>query len=209
MTRLRALSSMPRGSKTGRMTERPSEDDSGEVTDLLARWHGGDVQALERLLPLVYDELRSRARRHAARERAVTLQPTEIVHEAYLRLAGAQGLRFAGRIHFLAIVSRLMRQVLVDHARVKRAAKRGGGAVRVDLQGQEAGESPRILDLLALDEVLGRLGRLDAAQERVVELRFFGGLTVEETAAVLEISPATVKRSYASARAWLWRELSR
>jgi RNA polymerase sigma factor (TIGR02999 family) len=183
-------------------------DVPGEVTDLLARWHGGDAQALDRLLPLVYDELRARARRYAGRERGITLQPTEIVHEAFLRMAGARGVEFANRAHFLAIASRLMRQVLVDHARAKHAAKRGGDAVQVDLSSQEVGEGPRILDVLALDQVLTRLGRLDAEQERVVELRFFGGLTVEETAEALAISPATVKRSFASARAWLWRELA-
>jgi RNA polymerase sigma factor (TIGR02999 family) len=123
-------------------------------------------------------------------------------------MAGARGVEFANRAHFLAIASRLMRQVLVDHARAKHAAKRGGDAVQVDLSSQEVGEGPRILDVLALDQVLTRLGRLDAEQERVVELRFFGGLTVEETAEALAISPATVKRSFASARAWLWRELA-
>jgi RNA polymerase sigma factor (TIGR02999 family) len=180
----------------------------GEVTDLLARWHGGDAQALDRLVPLVYEELRARARRYAGRERGITLQPTEIVHETFLRMTGARGIEFSNRYHFLAIASRLMRQVLVDHARAKHAAKRGGEAVQVEWRGQEAGEAPRILDMLALDQVLTRLGRLDAEQERVVELRFFGGLTVEETAAALAISPATVKRSFASARAWLWRELA-
>jgi RNA polymerase sigma factor (TIGR02999 family) len=183
-------------------------DVPGEVTDLLARWHGGDADALDRLLPIVYDDLRARARRYARRERGITLQPTEIVHEAFLRMAGARNVEFVNRAHFLAIASRLMRQVLVDHARAKGAAKRGGDAVQVDLLEQDVGEGSRILDVLALDEVLKRLGRLDPEQERIVELRFFGGLTVEETAEALSVSPATVKRSFASARAWLWRELA-
>jgi RNA polymerase sigma factor (TIGR02999 family) len=192
------------------MPERDREGEvPGEVTDLLARWHGGDAQALDRLLPLVYEELRRRARWHARRERDSTLQPTEIVHETFLRLAGARGMRFDDRAHFLAIASRLMRQVLVDHARARLAVKRRGGEVRVDVEAQDRSEEPRILDVLALDEVLSRLGRLDASQERIVELRFFGGLSLEETSAVLAISRSTVKRRYASALAWLWRELSR
>jgi len=177
------------------------------VTALLREWRAGDAAALDRLMPLVYDELRAQARRLLRAERGpVTLQATGVVHEAYLRLVGGQPAAWEDRAHFFGVASRLMRQVLVDHARARLALKRGGGATLVELAEVPAPEAPRV-DVLALHAALDRLAALDAAQERIVELRYFGGLTVEETALVLSVSPATVKRDWASARAWLLREL--
>jgi RNA polymerase sigma factor (TIGR02999 family) len=180
----------------------------GEVTVLLREWRAGDRSALDRLLPLVYGELRAQARRLLRGERALpTLQPTAVVHETYLRLVGAEPLAWEDRAHFFGVASRLMRQVLVDHARARLAQKRGGGATLVDLGGAEAAAPAPRIDVLALHSALERLAALDPGQERIVELRYFGGLTVEETAQVLSTSPATVKRDWASARAWLLQEL--
>jgi RNA polymerase sigma factor (TIGR02999 family) len=180
----------------------------GDVTALLQEWRAGDRAALDRLIPLVYAELREQARRLMRHEHALpTLQPTVVVHEAYLRLIGAEPLAWEDRAHFFGVASRLMRQILVDHARARLAQKRGGGATVVSLAGAETpAPAPRV-DMLALHEALERLAALDPDQARIVELRYFGGLTVEETAQVLSISPATVKRDWASARAWLLREL--
>ncbi len=187
-----------------------SQHSGGVVTALLREWRRGDRAALDQLVALVYAELHSLARHHLRRERAAhTLQPTAVVHEAYLRLIGAQQVPWKDRAHFFGVASRLMRQVLVDHARARRAQKRGGGATLVDLTSADPAAPAPAVDVLALHEALGRLAALDAAQERVVEMRYFGGLTVEETAEVLDISPATVKRDWASARAWLLREMSR
>ena len=180
----------------------------GHVTTLLRQWKGGDDSALDRLLPLVYAELRRIAARHLRRERAGhSLQPTGLVHEAYLRLVAAPGPEWQDRTHFFGVSARLMRQILVDHARARGAAKRGGAARRVALTDDVEPAAARDLDLLALDEALGRLEEIDPIQGRVVELRYFTGLSIEETAEVLGKSPATVNREWRMARAWLRREL--
>jgi RNA polymerase sigma factor (TIGR02999 family) len=200
------------------VVDRPSNDavPGGEVTQLLRRWTDGDAHALHRVLPLVYDELRRLAGRHLRHERAHhTLQNTGLVHEAYLRLTDDRPVQWASRSQFFALASKVMRHILVDHARARGAGKRGAGQVHVPLDdlseaaiAQLAPRDTPALDVLALDQALTRLQQLDAQQSRVVELRFFGGLSVDETAATLEISPATVKREWASARAWLLRELA-
>jgi RNA polymerase sigma factor (TIGR02999 family) len=183
---------------------------TGTITALLQQWRGGDQAALERLTSLVYDELRALARSHLRGERhRLTLQPTALVHEAYLRLAPGGQVKWEDRAHFFGVASRLMRQVLVDHARARQAKKRGGEATLVDVTEVDPSSSPRGVDVLALHEALDRLAVLDAASVRIVEMRYFGGLTVEETAEVLEISPATVKRDWQAARAWLLQEMSR
>ncbi len=183
----------------------------GEVTRLLLAWNAGDRAALERLMPLVYSELREIAGRHFRRERpGHTLQPTAVVHEAYFRLVDQTRVTWKNRGHFLAIASQAMRRILIDHARGRGAEKRGGHAERVtlDLGTEMASPEPtREVDLLALDEALERLKALDGAQAQIVELRFFGGLTVEEAADVMETSPSSIKRDFRSAKAWLYREL--
>lgn len=183
------------------------------ITVLLERWKDGDSAALQDLLPIVYDELRRVAQRYLRSERTGhTLQSTALVHEAYLRLAQGNPRQFENRAHFFAVASNLMRQILVDYARSHRAAKRGGGAYKITLTdglGVAAGkEAASEFDVLALNEAMTGLAKLDAQQARVVELRFFGGLSIEETAAVMNISPATVKRDWATARAWLHREMA-
>jgi RNA polymerase sigma factor (TIGR02999 family) len=183
---------------------------SGEVTLLLAELKRGDREALGRLMPLVYDELRRLAGRYMQVERpGHTLQPTAVVHEAYLRLAGQDWADFHDRAHFIGVAARQMRRILVDYARQHVAAKRGGTPAKVDLDalagGFDAGKSSEIL---AVDEAVARLGLLDPQQAQIVELRYFGGLTVEETASLLKISPRTVKRDWAVAQAWLRAELS-
>jgi RNA polymerase sigma factor (TIGR02999 family) len=183
---------------------------SNKVTQLLVDWRQGNGEALNALIPLVYDELRRLAHSHLNRERSGhTLQSTALVNEAYMRLV-RQDLEINNRAHFFAVSSHLMRQILVDYARRHRAAKRGDGIDNLTLN-----EAAALLpgkgnfDLLALDEALNELGRLDPEQTRVVELRFFGGLSIEETAEVVGVSQATVKRDWATAKAWLHRELSR
>jgi RNA polymerase sigma factor (TIGR02999 family) len=181
----------------------------GEVTALLRDWSGGDQHALERLMPLVYQELRKLAASYMRRERSDhTLQPTALVHEAYLRLVDQRGVDWRNRAHFFGIAARMMRRILVDHARRRQAAKRDGAADRISGSGDLV-EGERDPDLLALDVALDALEALDPRQARIVELRFFGGLTVEETAEVAGISTATVKREWQTARAWLARELRR
>jgi RNA polymerase sigma factor (TIGR02999 family) len=185
-----------------------SDDATGEVTALLLRWQEGDREALDRLLPLVYDQLHRLADRQLRRERqGHTLQPTAVVHEIYLRLVDQRRATWQSRAQFFAVAAGMMRRVLVDHARGRRAAKRGGFAQHVALEDIDAGIDPPSVDLVDLDDALGKLERLDADQARIVELRFFGGLTVEETAEVVRSSPATVKRDWHSAKAWLYREL--
>jgi RNA polymerase sigma factor (TIGR02999 family) len=183
---------------------------SSKVTQLLANWRQGNGEALNALIPLVYDELRRLAHNHLNRERSGhTLQSTALVNEAYLRLV-RQDPEINSRTHFFAVSSHLMRQILVDYARRHRSAKRGDGLEKVTLTDVAAflpGKND--IDLLALDEALEELARLDPQQTRVVELRFFGGLSIEETAEIMSISPATLKRDWATARAWLHRELSR
>jgi RNA polymerase sigma factor (TIGR02999 family) len=179
------------------------------ITDLLARWRSGDPEALNALMPKVYNELHRLARQHLRREReSHTLQSTALVNEVYLRLLG-QGLEIENRVHFFAVSSHLMRQILVDHARQRQAAKRGKGFEKVTLSEAEALlPQTRNVDLMALDDALHELGRADPQLTRIVELRFFGGLSVEESASALGISASTVKREWATARAWLHRELT-
>lgn len=173
------------------------------------KWKCGDQEALQVLLPLVYSELRRLAQHHLRGERSEhTLQSTALVHEAYLRLVKPASFPIKSRGHFFALASQLMREILVDYARSRRAAKRDGGS-RLTLD--EAAELSRSksVDLLALDDALNQLSQMNPRQSRIVELRFFGGLSIEETAEFLEVSSATVEREWAIARAWLYREISR
>ena len=182
---------------------------SSRVTELLSKWKGGDQQAFHDLLPIVYPQLRYLAHQHLRKERSGhTLQSTALVHEAYLRLEKQGVLKLENRTHFLAICSQLMRQILVEYARSRGAAKRDGG-IRLDLENIVMAARSRGTDLIALDDALIELAKLDAQQARIVELRFFGGLSIEETATVTGVSPATVKRDWAAARVWLHRELNR
>jgi len=179
-----------------------------EVTQLLVDWQNGSPEALERLMPLVYGELRAIAGRYLSRERADhTLQSTSLVHEAYFKLVDQRRVQWQNRAHFLGIAAQLMRRILVDHARRRDAEKRGGPQVCLTLDERLAWAKKPDVDLLAIDEALDRLAAIDEQQARVVELRFFSGLTVEETAAALGISPKTVKRDWSVARAWLKREI--
>jgi RNA polymerase sigma factor (TIGR02999 family) len=178
------------------------------VTDLVERARSGDQLALDRLLPLVYGELRRIAGRYIGRERpGQTLQATALVNEAYLRLAKDARLSFQNRAHLLGIAAHAMREILVERARARGALKRGGKNARVTLDESMFGESGRQVEMLAVHEALRKLAAVDAQQARIVELRFFGGLTVEETGEALGVSPATVKRGWAVARAWLFREV--
>ena len=181
----------------------------GAVTELLRAWSDGDDGALERLTPLVAAELRRLARAHMRRERrGHTLQTTALMNEAFLKLTDARQVRWQDRAHFLGIAARLMRRVLVDHARSRGYVKRGGGARRVTLdEGLVAGGEPP-LDVVALDRALEALAAIDARKARLIDLRFFGGLGVEETAEVLQVSPDTVKRDWRIAKLWLLRELA-
>jgi RNA polymerase sigma factor (TIGR02999 family) len=179
-----------------------------EVTGLLAALAGGEEAALERLLPLVYDELRGIAHRQLRYERqGHTLNTTALVHEAFLRLVDASQIQWQGRAHFFAIAARAMRQILINYAVRRRAAKRGGGQAPLPLEEAEGLTDAQAEEVLALDEALTRLALLDERQARVVELRFFAGMGVDETATALGISPATVKRDWTVARAWLNRAL--
>ncbi len=189
------------------MPEKPpsSSPAPGDVTSLLLDWNRGRAEALEELMPVVYEELRRLAKAHLGRERRDhTLQPTDLVHEAYLKLVDQRHVDWKNRAHFFAVAARLMRRVLVDHARARLAQKRGGGAVRVAFDetlvlGTEAAD----VLLLALDDALTELGALDVRQARTVELRYFAGLTVDEAAEALGVSGMTVKRDWTVARAWL------
>lgn len=181
---------------------------SQNITHLLKEWSDGDERALDKLTPLVYDELRRQASRYLRRERrGHTLQTTALINEAYLRLIDARDVHWQGRAHFFAIAANLMRRVLVDHARRRDAEKRGGSGLRLTLDEGLAVAKETDVDLLAIDEALDRLAKIDPQQARVVELRFFSGLTVDETAAALGVSPKTVKRDWSVARAWLRREI--
>ena len=180
------------------------------LTKLLIDWSNGDQSALDQLTPLVYDELRRLARHYMIRERpGHLLQTTALVHEAYLRLIDQTQVHWQNRAHFFAIAAQMMRRILVDHARGQLYAKRGGGARRISLDRVSVVSEERAADVIALDDVLNGLAEIDPQQSRVVELRFFGGLTVEETAEVLGLSPATVKREWSAAKAWLQQELSK
>lgn len=181
---------------------------SAQVSKLLNDWGQGDQGALEALIPLVYDELRRLARRYLRRERPDhTLQSAALVHEAYLRMVQQEPLQWQSRAHFFGVAAQVMRHILVDHARSRLAAKRGAGAPRLELDGQIALPQKREVDLVSLDDALNQLAAMDPQQARLVELRFFGGLSIEEASIVLGISPATVKREWALARAWLQREM--
>ena len=180
-----------------------------DVTALLLSWRQGDPAALDRLVPLVYDELRRVARRNLRREQpGHALQATALVHEVYLRLVDVNQLTLKNRTHFFAVAAKLMRQVLVDHARRQHANKRGGGITMMSLDGVSPAAQPASVDLLALDQALTALASVDARQSQVVELRFFAGLNIDEAAEALGVSPATVEREWALAKAWLYRQLS-
>jgi RNA polymerase sigma factor (TIGR02999 family) len=184
-----------------------------DVTQLLVSWSGGDQAALEQLMPLVYGELRRVASSYLKRERSNhTLQSTALVHEAFLRLVNQRDVAWRNRAHFYAIAAQMIRRILVDYASSQHAEKRGAGAVKLALD-EEAMAVPQQsgvdLDLLALNSALDRLSRLDARQSRIVELRFFAGLSIEETAEVMRVSPTSIKREWNTARAWLFREMTR
>ena len=186
------------------------EPSSHDVTQLLVAWSDGDEAALEKLTPLVEAELHRLARRYMRDERAGhTLQTTALVNEAYLKLIDWKNVRWQNRAHFFGVSAQLMRRILVDHARKRHFQKRGGGAMKVSLAEDVLVVEDRDIDLVALDEALERLAALDARKSQLVELRFFGGLSVEETAEVLKVSPRTVMREWSLAQAWLFRELKR
>jgi RNA polymerase sigma factor (TIGR02999 family) len=179
------------------------------ITELLVGYSRGDKEALDQLMPIVYDELRRQAARYLRREQpGHTLQTTALIHEAHVRLVDQRDVQWQNRAHFFGIAAQLMRRILVDHARTKKRVKRGGSDVRVSLDDATVAVKGQDLDVVALDEALDRLAQIDEQQSRVVELRFFSGLTVEETAEVMHISKATVKRDWSMAKAWLHRELS-
>ena len=184
------------------------EAESHRVTELLVAWSKGNERALDALTPLVYDELRRLARSYMRQERSGhTLQSTALVHEAFLRLID-QRVQWNSRAHFFGIAAQMMRRILVDHAKAQSTAKRGAGALRIELDEGLATAPSRDVDLLALDEALERLTKVDPQRSRIVELRFFGGLSNEESAEVLGVSPATIQRQWAGARAWLFHELN-
>jgi RNA polymerase sigma factor (TIGR02999 family) len=186
-----------------------SANSPNEITNLLHKWTSGDQSALDQLIPLVYQELRRQARLCLRRERAGTMQTTTLVHEVYLRLVDAAGIQWHDRSHFFAISGQLMRRVLVDEARKRQAQKRGGTVVRLSFEQALVISPDRDQELLALDEALERLTLVAPRKSRVVELRFFGGLSIEETAAALKISTDTVKREWRTAKLWLLHELER
>lgn len=179
------------------------------VTELLNEWGQGDRRALERLMPLVYSELRRLAQNRLRFENpGHTLQPTAVVHEAYLRLVDQRGVEWRNRAQFFAISAQLIRRILIDHARHRQAGKRGGLAARLELDSSIAAPQPDVVDAIALDRVLDELAELDPQQGRVVELRFYAGLSIEETASALGVSEATVSRDWLTAKAWLYRRLN-
>lgn len=181
-----------------------------DVTQLLVSWSNGDRVALDALTPVVYDELRKLAHRYLMRERHDhTLQSTALVHEAYMRLIDQKHVQWQNRAHFFGVAAQMIRRILCDHARAHQTAKRGGGAAKLSLDEALAVPGGRDLNIVALDEALRQLEELDPKQSRIIELRFFTGLSIEETAEVMGISPATVKREWTTARAWLFRELQR
>jgi RNA polymerase sigma-70 factor (ECF subfamily) len=186
-----------------------TNQDQRDITGLLAAWNDGDADALDRLIDLVYPELRRIARQHLERRRAgESLESAALANEAYLKLVRAGGIRCENRAHFLALCSQIIRRVLVDHARRRGFSKRGGDALRVPLDDVLLASEARGLEVLALDEALDALARIDGRKSRVVELRYFGGLKIEETAKVLGVSVDTAKRDWRMARAWLVAELT-
>ena len=189
------------------MTATPSH---GDITQLLKDWSDGDQQALTKLIPLVYDELRRLAQRYMAQERPDhTLQTTALVHEAYLRLVDLNNVRWQNRAHFFGVSAQLMRHILVDYARNQHAAKRGGANLKLSLDEAVNLSDERAVELVALDDAMARLASLDPQKSRIAELRFFGGLNIEEVAEILGVSAATVVRQWRLARAWLNREISK
>jgi RNA polymerase sigma-70 factor (ECF subfamily) len=187
-----------------------SEYPPTEVSQLLVRWRSGDKAALDELTPVVYEELRRLARHYMRGERTGhTLEPTALVNEAYLRLVDLRDMKWQNRAHFFAVAATLMRRILVDHARSRNYAKRGGVQQRLSLSKADRFANKPDVDLVAMDDALMTLEQMSAQQSRIVELRFFGGLTIEETAEVLGVSHATVERDWAVARAWLRREVRR
>jgi len=192
--------------KTG--GSRLPDKEQKEISVILKDWSAGRRESADVLLSLVYDELRKIARRYLRKERSDhTLQPTALVHEAYMKLIDLSDVSWQDRAHFFAVASSVMRNILVDHARARLAEKRGGEGQRIALEDVVSFSREPDVDLLALDEALNKLAKFDEQQSRLVELRFFGGLTIEETAHVLEISPATVKREWTVAKAWLFRQM--
>jgi RNA polymerase sigma-70 factor, ECF subfamily len=191
----------------------PQDDDAKEptceqVSGLLRAWSDGEREALDRLTPIVYDELHRLAQRYMKRERpGHSLQATALVNEAYMRLVDYKSMKWQNRAHFFAVSAQLMRRILVEHAR-RRNLKRGGGVHHISLEETAIVDGGRGTDLVAIDEAMARLARLDPRKVQVVEMRFFGGLSVEETAEVLKVSPVTVMRDWSTAKAWLYRELT-
>jgi len=185
-------------------------DTPDDLTALLHAWRKGDEAARDRLMGLVYDELRRLAAGYLRRERTGhTLQPTALVHEAYLQLIDQSQVSWESRAHFFGAAARLMRRILVDYARAHNAEKRGGGEERLELNEAIGVPAQKDVNLLALDDALSELARIDPQQSQIVELRYFGGLSIDETATVLSISPATVKREWSMAKVWLYRQISR
>jgi RNA polymerase sigma factor (TIGR02999 family) len=177
---------------------------------LLIDWSNGDQSAFDKLMPLIDEELRRLAHRYMSRERAGhTLQTTALVNEAFVRLVNRKNVNWQNRAHFFGLAAQLMRTILVDHARSHACAKRGGGAFKLELDDALVVSQKKAAEVIALNDALNELVRLDPQQSRIVELRFFGGLTVEETAEVLHLSPATIKREWSTAKAWLYHELSK
>ncbi len=198
---------MPRGVGRRVSLDTPGSQD---ITELLAAWGGGDQDAFERLVPLVYAELKRIARRHMFREaEGHVLQTTALVHEAYMKLVSSPGVKWQDRAHFFAVSSQQMRHILVDAARSRLRMKRGGEALTVSLDDAPMLSSSRAAEFVALDDALNELAALDPRRSRVVEMRYFGGMSVEETAAVLNLSPATVLRDWKAAKAWLYTQLNR
>ncbi len=182
--------------------------DAPDITEMLLAWNAGDEESLDRLAPLVYDELRRLAQHYLRNERADhTLQPTALVHEAWLRLVQTNRMTWQNRAQFFGVAAEMMRRILVDHARRHRAMMRGGAETRVAFDEARDVPQPQAVDLVALDDALNSLHAVDPRQSRIVELKFFGGLEIAEIAEVLDISPATVKRDWAWARTWLYREI--
>jgi RNA polymerase sigma factor (TIGR02999 family) len=187
------------------MTQPPTH----EVTQLLIEWSNGDKTALDKLMPLIHEELRGLAHHYMRRERSDhTLQTSALVNEAYIRLVNRKGVQWQNRAHFFAIAAQSMRSILVDHARSHAYAKRGGGAHKIELDEAMIVSQERAAEVVALDGALKELAEFDPQQSRIVELRFFGGLTIEETAEVVKLSPATIKREWSTAKAWLYHQLS-
>jgi len=184
-----------------------ASDGQQDITGLLAAWSEGNEEALSRLIPVVYPELRRIARLHLTR-RNNTLESAALVNEAYLKLIRAGGIQCENRLHFFALCAQIIRRLVVDHARRRGYAKRGGDAVRVPIEEVSLGTRARGVEVLALNEALTSLAKIDLRKSRLVELRFFGGLSVEEAAAVLQISPQTAARDWNMAKVWLLRELS-